>query len=127
MKRVLANASVVAAALLLGPGCSATSGPPPLSYLALQRPEGAINSEARLLKEEHKRGGWYFWNKNFRPAPDLQAYLEEAQQHAGTEVLRDVDVVLNVPFALDILFFGYNVGTDEVTLGGAGGSIEGPK
>lgn len=68
-----------------------------------------------LLKVKHGRGGWYFGSKGFRPAPDIRVYLEEAHRIAGSDVLGDADIVLAVPFAVDILFFGYNHSTDEVT------------
>jgi hypothetical protein len=99
---------------MLVAGCSTRSGPP-LSYLALRRPEGLIEAEHAPLKENHVRGGWYFGNHNFRPAPNIQVYLEEAHEHSGSDMLRHADVVLAVPFALDILFFGYNRATDSVT------------
>jgi hypothetical protein len=106
--------AILAAPLLLVAGCSARSGPP-LSYLALRRPEGPIATMHVALTEKHGRGGWYFGNHNFRPAPDIQAYLEQAHEHAGSDVLGDADIVLDVPFAIDILFFGYNHSTDKVT------------
>ena len=61
------------------------------------------------------RGGWYFGNYRFRPAPNPELYLEDAQNHAGSDVLHDADIVFTVPFAIDILFFGYNRATDTVT------------
>jgi hypothetical protein len=103
--------------LLLAVGCSVRTGPP-LSHLALNRPEGPIAAvQHRPLEEKHGRGGFYIGNYNFRPAADVQAYLEEAHQKAGSEVITDADIVFGVPFALDILFFGYNHGTDKVTAG----------
>ena len=101
-------------AFLLATGCSARSGPP-LSYLALRRPEGPITIERVPLSEDHVRGGWYFGNYNFRPAPNVQTYLENAHEHTGSNVLGNADIVFAVPFAIDILFFGYNRATDTVT------------
>jgi hypothetical protein len=76
-----------------------------------------ITTDHGPLGEKHGRGGWYFGNYNFRPAPDIQAYLEEAHEHTGSDVLGDADIVLAVPLAIDILFFGYNHAhaTDKVT------------
>ena len=53
-------------------------------------------------------------NANFRPAPDVAAYLGEAQTHAGSDVLRNADIWFSVPFAFDILMFGYQWGSDTV-------------
>lgn len=114
MRRAIARTAPLV--LLVLAACSTRSGPP-LAHLALTRPEGPIRSQHRRIEEEHGRGGWYFGNYNFRPAPDVHLYLEEAHEHAESEVLSEADVVLNVPFALDLLFFGFNHGTDEVTAG----------
>lgn len=113
MSRV-ASIAVLSAALLVLAGCSVRSGPP-LSYLALERPEGPVTTHHTSLEEEYGRGGWYFGNNGFRPAPDIQVYLETAHQAADSNVLGGADVVLAVPFAFDILFFGYNHSTDKVT------------
>lgn len=109
--------AILAAALLFAVGCSTRSGPP-LSHLALKRPQGPITAgQHGALKEKHGRGGFYIGNYNFRPAADIHGYLEEAHRNAGSEVLSGADVVLAVPFAFDILFFGYNHSTDKVTAG----------
>jgi hypothetical protein len=106
--------TLLSAGLLVSVGCSARSGPP-LTYLALKRPEGPITAQDASIEEKHGRGGWYFGNNGFRPAADLQLYLEEAHQSADSNLLGDADIVLAVPFAFDILFFGYNHATDVVT------------
>lgn len=94
--------------------CSCASvTPQPLSYLALEKPKDIIKTkEIKELKEEFSRGGLYFLNYNFRPAADIKAYIEQAEKEANTNILRNADIQLNVPFAFDILFFGYNGGTD---------------
>ena len=94
---------LILGALLVG--CSTTPDPP-LAYIALERPDGPIACR-----------GWYFGNYNFRPVPDVHAYLEQAHASSGSEVLCQANVVLNVPAAIDILFFGYAHGTDLVSVG----------
>lgn len=97
-------------------GCATTS-PPPLAYLALEKPNGVIQTtKNQEMKKEFARGGWYFCNYNFRPSADLQSYLGQAQKEANATVLRNADIQLNVPFAFDILLFGYNHANDTVTL-----------
>ncbi len=94
----------------------ATSPPPPLKYLALEKPEGKIDTSGnRSVHREFSRGGWYFVNYNFRPAADIRSYLEQVQQGANNNILKNADIELNVPFAIDIFFFGYNTGTDSLT------------
>jgi hypothetical protein len=96
--------------------CASVSSPPPLSYLALEKPKEIIKTkEIKELKEEFSRGGLYFLNYNFRPAADIKAYIEQAEKKANTNILKNADIQLNVPFAFDILFFGYNGGTDYLT------------
>lgn len=97
--------------------CScATTGPTQhLTYLASKKPQGVIaTKDHKEFQKEFSRGGFYFFNYNFRPAADIGSYIEQAQKEVGVDVLRDVDVKLNVPFAFDILFFGFNGGTDYV-------------
>lgn len=107
----------VVLSLLVVCGCAAKSAQP-LTYLALEKPEGKIQSVTHQdMKKDFSRGGWYFFNNNFRPAADLHAYIEQAQKESKSVVLRNADVQLNVPFALDILFFGFNHATDSVILG----------
>ena len=96
--------------------CASVSSSPPLAYLALEKPKDIIKTkEIKELKEEFSRGGLYFLNYNFRPAADIKAYIEQAEKEANTNILRNADIQLNVPFAFDILFFGYNGGTDYLT------------
>ncbi len=96
--------------------CSCATAPTKrLTYLASKRPQGVIaTKEHKEFQKNFPRGGFYFFNHNFRPAADVGNYIEQSHKEAGVEVLRDVDVELNVPFAFDILFFGYNGGTDYV-------------
>jgi hypothetical protein len=111
--RILASSSLVVFFI-----CScATSPPPPLTYLALEKPSGIINTkEHQELEKQFPRGGWYFFNYNFRPAPDLRFYIEQAEKEANTNILRHADIQLNVPFYFDILLFGYGKGTDTLTV-----------
>lgn len=98
---------------------SSGGGPPPLSYLAVERPQGAISvQEHKRVEQKFDRGGWYFLNFGFRPAPDIAAYLLDTQAAAGSDVLLGADATLNIPFAFDILLFGYNAGTDYVSAKG---------
>ena len=96
-------------------GC-ATTPPQPVAYLAVKKPEGVIKTnEHAPVTREFSRGGWYFGNSNFRPAPDPVSYIEEASRATGADILRNADVKMTVPFVFDILFFGYNQGTDTLT------------
>lgn len=36
---------------------------------------------------------------------------------AGSPILKNADVMFQAPFAIDILLFGYNAGTDVTTAG----------
>ncbi|MBI4683326.1 MAG: hypothetical protein HY757_09545 [Nitrospirae bacterium] len=95
---------------------SCASTPPQLSYLALEKPKNIIKtSEPTELREAFFRGGWYFGNYNFRPAPDIKAYIEQAEKDANTDILRNIDIQLSVPGAFDIFFFGWNGTTDYLT------------
>ena len=101
--------------LLFTASCSTRSGPP-LTYLALERPTDPIRTTTHTpVDQRHRRGGWYFGNNNFRPAPDVAAYLLQVHEQTGEPVLRDADVSIEVPFAIDILFFGYNAASDQIT------------
>ena len=99
-------------------GCASPPPPPSIKAVSVERPSGAIKL-ARLGENStaHPRGGWYFWNFGFRPAPDIAEYLKEEQAKNNGAVLQNADVQLKVPFAFDILFFGYNKATDVVTQG----------
>ena len=100
--------------LVVGLLACAGATPPPLKYVSLERPEGVIDVDGRTIDQSFSRGGFYFLNFGFRPAPEIGEYLKSA---AGSRdiVLKNADVELNVPFALDILMFGYNSATDSVT------------
>lgn len=95
--------------------CASVSSPP-IAYLALEKPKETIHTkEHKELKEEFSRGGGYFLNNNFRPAADIKAYIGQAEKEANTNILRNADIQLNVPFCFDILFFGFCGGTDYLT------------
>jgi len=97
-------------------GCASVNKVPPLTYLALEKPVGPIKSEAaQVASKEISRGGFYFFNYNFRPAADLEDYIKTVENKPNP-VLRNVDVELTIPFAFDLLFFGYASGTDKVTI-----------
>jgi len=100
-------------------GCATAPPPRPISYLAVKKPVGAIQTkEHAAVNQGFPRGGWYVLNYNFRPAPNVAYYIEEAGRPAGTEILRNADVNLIVPIAFDILLFGYTWATDRVTAAG---------
>ena len=114
--RYLSNIFLLFPVALLYASCATTPGPQPLTYLALARPNGPIRTEPHKgLTETFSRGGFYFVNYNFRPAADLNAYLERAIEIADAPILRNADIQLNIPFAFDLFFFGFNNGTDTVT------------
>jgi hypothetical protein len=102
-------------------GCLVTRpGGLPISYLAVDRPQGVIQPvEHSPVVQYIPRGGWYFVNYNFRPAPDVAAYVEQAAQQANTKVLRRADVELVIPVVFfGGLLFGFNYSTDRVTAEG---------
>ena len=105
---------LLAATALLA-GCATPKPPPRLSYLAAKRPEGPIKSQEHLVGIKTKRAGFYVMNNGFRPAPDVGAYVRDAQSQADSAVLRNADVELVVPAALDILFFGFQFGNDTTS------------
>lgn len=115
MKNILKifTASLFVAFFLVS--CASTK-PEPLTYLSLEKPIKTINTQThKELNEDFSRGGFYFLNFNFRPVADIKTYIEQAEKEANTAILRNADIELNVPFAFDILFFGYNGGTDHLT------------
>ena len=95
---------------------SCAKTPQPLTYLCLEKPKGIISTnDHKEVNKSFSRGGFYFLNYNFRPAADIKNYIEQAEKDANTGILRNADIQTNVPFAFDILFFGYNNGTDTIT------------
>lgn len=105
---------LVGITLAMASGCATSQPPPALSYVAVERPSGPIKTGGQRVETKHSRGGPYFLNFGFRPAPDVAGYLKQAQADAGNDVLKNADVQLNVPFAIDILLFGFQVGSDTV-------------
>lgn len=113
----LKNYSFIFIVVTLALFCGCATTPPPLTYLATEKPkEAVVLKEQKELKKEFSRGGFYFANNNFRPAADVRSYIEQAEKEADTKILKNADIQLNVPFAFDILFFGYNKGTDFLTI-----------
>ena len=111
----LIGCALLVIALVLASGCVSTQPQAPLSYVAVTRPTGPIRATGQKVQTKHSRSGPYFLNFGFRSAPDIAAYISKAQQDAGAKVLKNTDVQLGVPFAIDLLLFGYQVGTDIVT------------
>ena len=103
-------------------GCVSSSPPPPvqtITYLSVKKPQGVIKTVgSNAVKKNFSRGGLYLVNWNFRPAPDVASYLNQASQVAGNDILRNADITFQVPFFIDILFFGYNAGKDTITVWG---------
>lgn len=100
--------------LALTSGCATKQPPPSLTYVAVELPTEPIKATGQQIETEHSRGGPYFLNFGFRPAPNVKAYLEKAQSESGSDVLKNTDIQLNIPFAFDILFFGFQSGSDTV-------------
>ena len=98
--------------------------PPPLTYLASERPTAPIAMQQwQIIEKSFSRGGWYFFNNNFRPAPDVGSYVREAEKEANANGLKHADVELAPPLLLvPILLlanpiFGWNGGTDVLRSG----------
>jgi len=116
MKRIFLIAAFLLLFVSFIASCATTQGKP-LAYLALEKPKEAISTTVhKEMKLEFPRGGFYFFNYNFRPAADIKAYIQQAEKEANTKILRNTDIQLNIPFAFDILFFGYNGSTDYLTI-----------
>ena len=106
---------LVAYLCLIVCGCASTR--PPLSYLSLEKPTGIIRTVKPMdVKKDFLRGGWYVLNYNFRPAADMQFYIEEVQKESNSTILRNADIRLNVPVAFDVLMFGFNRAKDSIIL-----------
>jgi len=98
-------------------GCA--SQPQPLAYLSMERPNGRIETPPHNnVSLSFPRGGFYFFNINYRPAADIESYIVKAQKDANAVTLKNADIKLSVPFAIDIFMFGYNHGTDTLTASG---------
>lgn len=101
----------------LSAGCASQSQP--LTYLSLERPKGRVEiTPHKSVSLSFPRGGFYFFNYNYRPAADIESYIGKAQREANVVTLENADIKLGVPFAIDILMFGYNHGTDTLTASG---------
>jgi len=96
-----------AAALLLFSGCYHHGKG--LSYVAMTCPVTPINASSSCDETgiTHARGGVYFLNNGFRPAPDIGAFLEQAHQQVNSPVLRNADVRLYAPMIIGIFPFGF--------------------
>lgn len=111
-------AAISVFAILFCTGCT-TKQPKPIAYLSLEKPSGTIGvTKHNQVEKKFQRGGWYVGNYNFRPAPDVASYIKQTSEEAGSNILRDADISLSVPFYFDILFFGYNSATDTATATG---------
>jgi len=110
------NIRFLRCSLVLALGCaSAPPVPPPLTYLASERPQGAIiPKRVDPFDTRFSRGGLYFLNFGFRPAADVGSYLKNVEKGVGSPILTGVDVKLVTPFAFDILLFGFNTSEDHV-------------
>lgn len=111
MKKAAITAYIGLAAGSLIFGCA--KQPPPLTYLASVKPTTPISAQRQPpVEKSFPKGGWYFGNYNFRPASDVGTYVQQVEKEAKVNILKNADVEFNIPFALDIIFFGYNHGTD---------------
>ena len=106
--------ALAAFSLLILAGCASGPPPQPLTYVAVERPTGPIKCTGHMVQKEYRKDGMYFINFGFRPASDIAAYMSQAQNDAGSLVLKNADVECNVPFALDILMFGFQIGGADV-------------
>ena len=110
MKSMRAVVTYGALVMFVTCGCST---PSPLKYLALKKPEGVIRTSGHARVEtNYTIKGWNF--HSIRPAADIETYLKDAHDGAGTAVLRDADIQLRFPL---VSFFGYIKVTDTVTAG----------
>ena len=118
MRPTRSTAFALSLIIFLCVGCAAPPPPRPIPYLAAEKPKGVIRTtEGGIVKKEFSRSGFYIGNYNFRPAPDVGLYVKEAAQAANTDILRNADVQLVVPFYFDLFFCGYGTGTDSVAGG----------
>jgi len=116
IKTILMTTSLFA---LVFTGCATTATRPPISYLSLEKPAGVIEvKKHQAIEKKFERGGFYIVNYNFRPAPDVASYIQETSREAGSPILKNADIRFQVPFAIDILLFGYN-GSTDVTMAGS--------
>lgn len=95
-------------------GC--VTPPPKLKHIAVTRPNGPIQETVgNSVTLPQSRNGFYFLNFGFRPPPDISDYLCQAHKAASSECLKNADVRMCIPFAVDVLLFGFQFGTDHVT------------
>lgn len=103
--------------LAMASGCTTTQVilSEPLTYVAVERPTGPIRAEGKRVETKHSRSGLYFFNWGFRPAPDVAAYLNQAQIAAGSDVLKNTEIEFNVPMILFPFYApGFQFGSDKV-------------
>ncbi|QTA81799.1 Uncharacterized protein dnl_41490 [Desulfonema limicola] len=111
-------------------GCS-TYTPKPIPYLALRKPIGFIgNINHKPVEKNFGRGGFYLCTYNFRPTADMDFYIKQACEEAGSNILRGADIRLEIPTKIDLIgtvllapivffpTFGYNTATDTVSATG---------
>jgi hypothetical protein len=88
--------------------------PEPLTYVAVERPTCPIKAEGKRVETKHSRSGLYFFNWGFRPAPDVAAYLKQAQIETGSDILKNTDIEFSVPTLVIPSNIGFQVGSDKV-------------
>ena len=99
-------------------GCATVPPPQPIAYLAVEKPNGIIKTTENIsVRKEFPRGGFYIGAYNFRPAPDIASYINQTARETNTDILRNADVQLVVPFYFDLFLCGYGKGTDSVISG----------
>lgn len=118
MSQIRATVVALSVAACLCVGCVTLPPPQPIAYLAAKKPKVAITTARQdPIKKSFSRSGFYVLGENFRPAPDIAEYIEKTAQNLKTDVLRNADVELCVPFYFDLFFCGYCMGTDWVKVG----------
>ena len=96
-------------------GC--VSAPPRLSYIAAERSDMVIREDVKDVDMTFSKSGFFATNVNFRPAPDINDYIQKGQAAANSKVLRNADIEMNVPLAFAFFFCGYQVGWDKLKAG----------
>jgi hypothetical protein len=92
--------------LLLMVSCA--TAPEPLKYLSRKKPEGIIKTqEPKNYNLSKTRIGFLYRNP-----VDITNYLIETEKKTGNKILRNTDVLLEVPFC----FFVLCIGNDKVII-----------